>query len=406
MKWITEKDINDFFEGKDYDIRKTGNARWIDQKCAPDVITIVADCILNYVQVNGESEFSSVDIWHHDYTVQNVESIFKKPNPDEKRARNEYDKFFQQPMEMLSYAGILEKTKKSNKNFYNVNNYEILSYIALRERNSLNFLQLYIEKVLRDSEIWNGFDDFFKNRTNETYNEMKRGFATFIINNTPINGETECFRIFIKVLNPLAYKNNIEGTERGRLSKHRITYDMLMYNRDNFRDVSANKPKELTRKQYEEKEGLSVNKNYTKYLSQKAKRFLRLFNDMYREGKSEVYDEQHMNDIATNIHHIFPENEYQEISAYLENLIALTPTQHFNYAHPLGNTQVVSRDYQHIALLAKTDNIRENIESSDEPIYDFDKFLFVLSIGFQDEQFINIENLDFDAVINQINLKY
>jgi len=36
-----------YFKSFDFDIRKTKNARFIDQKVTPDVLSIVADCILN-----------------------------------------------------------------------------------------------------------------------------------------------------------------------------------------------------------------------------------------------------------------------------------------------------------------------------------------------------------------------
>ena len=39
---------------------------------------------------------------------------------------------------------------------------------------------------------------------------------------------------------------------------------------------------------------------------------------------------------AAHMHHIFPESIFPEICYYLENIIALTPTQHLNYAHPNG----------------------------------------------------------------------
>ncbi|MCM1226995.1 MAG: hypothetical protein NC320_06145 [Clostridium sp.] len=107
MRFLSEFEIKEFLSQKDYDVRVSHNARWIDQKCTPDVLTIISDCIVNYVMENGNDYFRSIDIWHDVYTVKNVESIFKKPNPNEARARNEYDKFFQQPMELLAYAGIL-----------------------------------------------------------------------------------------------------------------------------------------------------------------------------------------------------------------------------------------------------------------------------------------------------------
>ena len=46
------------------------------------------------------------------------------------------------------------------------------------------------------------------------------------------------------------------------------------------------------------------------------------------------------------------------------NLLALTPTQHFNYAHPNGRTQEINIEYQKLVLLLKADRIKENIEDS------------------------------------------
>ena len=106
--WLTDKDIDSFLSKNDYDVRKSKNARWIDQKCTPDVLTIIADCVLNYISSNGiDKIFTSMDIWHSDYTVNNVLDIFKKPSPNMDEARNEYDKFFQQPLELLSYAKVI-----------------------------------------------------------------------------------------------------------------------------------------------------------------------------------------------------------------------------------------------------------------------------------------------------------
>ena len=178
---LTQQDIIDFCNKYDYDIRKSGNGRWIDQKCAADVVTVIADCIYNYESENPDSTFTTPDIWHYDYAVENVEAIFKKPGVESKAAKNEYDKFFQQPMEMLANAQILTKTKKGNRNYYKVNDIEILEYIALRERNALFFLKTYIEKVLKDSGIYNVFEDFFNRQTKDNYQTVKKTFSNFII---------------------------------------------------------------------------------------------------------------------------------------------------------------------------------------------------------------------------------
>lgn len=404
---LTQQDIIDFCKQHDYDIRKTRNGRWIDQKCAADVVSVVADCIYNYEIQNSGRSFTTLDIWHNDYTVENVESIFKKPEVKSESAQKEYDKFFQQPMEMLTHAKVLSKTKQGRKNLYSVNNFDVIEYIALRERNALFFLKTYIEKVLRDSELYHIFEAFFEKQTSESYKEVKHAFSQFTINNTNINGIVECNRIFIKVLNPLAYFNNACGTEKGRISTDKITYDMLMYNRNNFRDIYSDKPKGVTRKEYALTHPVEVNEAYYHYQSTKAKRYLRLFNDQNRKGITEHLEDAHMQDRAIHMHHIFPEATYPEICYYLENIIALTPTQHLNYAHPNGHTHEIDEQYQHLLLLSKADRIYENLtDKSVDKIYEFSNFLFVLRVGFDNDGLLQIDEMDFSSIINYINLYY
>ena len=80
---------------------------------------------------------------------ENVQQIFSKPNPNEK-ASNEYDKYFGQPIKLLDAAGVIHGDKEGNRYIYSIIDYEILEYISFRERNSYNFLCLYIEKVLKE----------------------------------------------------------------------------------------------------------------------------------------------------------------------------------------------------------------------------------------------------------------
>lgn len=404
---LTQDKIEEFINKHNYDLRTSGNGRWIDQKCAADVVTVIADCILNYNSDSDRDFFSSKDIWLNQYTVENVESIFRKPSPDEDKAKNEYDKFFQQPMEMLAYSGVLEKEKRGLKNFYRIKDKDVLEYIGIRERNALFFIKTYVEKVLKDSGIYYLFENFFNHQTNDNYEKLKKGYSNFIIQNTKINGTTECNRIFIKVLNPLAYYSRSCGTERGRISALPITYDMLMYNRNNFRDIYSNKPKGVTRKEYALNHPVEVNTAFYKYQSNKAKRFLRMFNDQNRNSMTEHLEETHLNDKATHMHHIFPEADYPEICYYLENIIALTPTQHLNYAHPNGRTTEIDNTYQHLLLLSKADRIQENLNSvTTEHIYEFNKLLYVLNVGFDEDDVLEIANMDFPAVINAINIHY
>lgn len=404
---LRQQEIVDFCNNHIYDIRKSGNGRWIDQKCACDVVSVISDCIYHYELAHPGQMFSTPDIWHDAYAVENVECIFKKPGVEQAAAKNEYDKFFQQPMELLAYAGVLSKTKNGGRNVYRVEHIAVLEYIALREKNALFFLKSYIEKVLTDSGMLDAFQQFFARQTKAAYECVKKQFSEFTITYTSINGEVECNRIFIKVLNPLAYYQNAYGTQRGHLSKDRITYDMLMYNRNNFRDVFADKPKAVTRKEFAKSHPSKANASYYAYQSAKAKRYLKLFNHQVRDGKTEHFELRHTADDATHIHHIFGEAEYPEICFYLENLIALTPTQHLNYAHPRGRTQEIDEQYQHLLLLSKANRIRDNLtDETVETIYEFSCFLFVLRIGLEREDILSISDMDFDGVVHAINVHY
>ena len=198
---------------------------------------------------------------------------------------------------------------------------------------------------------------------------------------------------------------NTYGTEKGRMSKGKITKDMLMYNRNNFRDIYLNKPKEMTRGEYYDSLIDKPNINLIKYQSAKAKKLLRAFNDAFNGGLSEINDELAIGH-AINMHHIFPENEFQEISGYVENLIALTPSQHFQKAHPDSNTRVIDKGFQQICLLAKAENIEKNIKLDKEVIYSFENFVYVLSIGFDNDKYEKVENMNFDELVRLINMEY
>lgn len=404
---MTEQSIQNFLNQRTYDIRETHNGRWIDQKCTMDVVCLVADCIVEYSKQFPNKEFTVNDIWFSEYASHNVQEIFSKPDPTQK-ARCEYDKYFGQPIKMMAAAGILIENKRGSRNFYTVGNHELLEFISFRERNSFIFLCLYIEKTLRDSGLYWAFEDFFKYQDKNSYQEVRDAFITFTIANTPINGAVECGRIFTKVLNPLACKYKKYGTVAGRLSDDVITQDMIMYNQRNWRDILSEKPKDQTRDEYEGTQPTRSDEAMARYRIERAKKNLRDFNNNYRKGKTELKEERHLADIASHMHHIFPVHEFPSIADYLENLIALTPTQHLVYAHPNNRTFYISEEYQYLCLVAKTGSIKENLSGckAEPVIYDFFLFLYVLNIGFNTTEFSKIENMNFNQVLNVIDRMY
>lgn len=380
--------INDYLDQFNFDIKLSKNARFMDQKVTPDVLCIVADCILNYIS-KDEQEFTTTNIWKNDYSNQNVIDIFGKTDVNNLKAKNEYDKFFQQPLKALSYAQVLTERKVKNQIFFKIQNKELLKYISSKEQYAINFLNIYLEKILKDSDIWYLFDNFFDKNTKNNFDILKNKYEEFIIKYTPITGKTEVRRIFTKIINPLSFLRKKHGTIGGRYSKHIIDRDELMYNRRNWRDIT--KRKNETREEYElrsEEKKIEFEKYklaYVKYNLNKAKSIIRNLHHPI----SEIQDEFAAGE-ARDVHHIFMKSEYPEIATFLENLILLTPTQHVTKAHPPTTTSIINKDYQLLCLLSKSDSVEKYTN-----VYSKEDFIHVLKIGLQ-EDFNN--NLSFNEL--------
>ncbi len=379
---MKESQIINFLKLSDYNIRKTQNARWIDQKCTSDVLSIVADCILEFTQYSIKKSFSVKDIWNNPYTNENVKTIFSKPDLNSNFSKHEYNKFFSQPIKLLAYSGILFETKTGNRNIHTIQNIELLEYLMQRETNALKFLILYIQKVLTDSGIYPLFDNFLQKQDTESFKQLKDGFTHFTINNTAINNATECFRIFTKIINPLAFYYGKKGTRKGFLSNTIITKDELNYNRINWRDIGKNKN---TTRQEHELISYSIVANSNYFIS-KAKKVVKQYNDNFNHSFSEVKGNEIVQ--ATQIHHIFPVQDFPLIADYIENLIALTPNQHFIYAHPNNQTRLIDKDFQYICLLAKTNTIFNDTQG----VYDLEHYIFVLNMGLKTTIFSQVNN--------------
>ena len=385
--------IKTYLNQFDLDIRKSGDARFMDQKCTPDVVCFIADCIVNTIQPN--QSFVVSDIWNSQYFVKNTRAIFNKPWATDKKAQHEYDKFIQQPLRMLAYSQILEVTKQGNQNHYRIKNEDILDYISQKERNTYNFLYCYFEKVLTDSNFLRYFIEYQNNPTKDTFNELKDHYTRFIIGHTSINGAVEVHRIFPKILNVFAVENQSFGSEKGRISKYVFTFSDLMYNRKNWRDL--NKDKNITRQEAEmEAADIVQQEAYNAYYVQKA---IALIQKIQKE--SEVHD-QWSNGEATQAHHIFPKSLFPEIAHYVENLIKLTATQHYTKAHPNNKTLEINKDYQLTCLLAKADTIDKSLKRFGEKYYRKESFVYICNVGLSVNIEINLSFIDLKSRIIQI----
>jgi hypothetical protein len=395
-----------YFVTKNFDIRVTGNGRWIDQKCALDAVCFIADCIIEFIRSEGDRAFNSPEIWKSEYAIKNVQLWFGKPDPLSPSTLDEYNKFFRQPMKMLAASGVLSEKIVGNSIEFRVENQDVLEYIALRERNAYEFLTQYIEKTLIESGLWDSFETFLDEQTKASLESVKNKFSKFCIAFTPINTAVEANRIFIKVLNPLSCKYHKKGIVRGRLSTFNITYDNIVYNKANWRDVLLGKDKNVARADFS---GTKPELQMYEYKVSRAAKNLKRFNDEFNSGKSEVTDRFSIGEIATHMHHIFPRNEYPQIAHFIENLIAITSGQHLQRAHPNGKTTIINKDYQYTCLICKTDSIRKNlVEDIDRvpTIYDFNDFMFVLDTGLSSDYFGNLPLNDFASVISGIEINY
>ena len=362
--------INSYLNQFDFDIRKSNDARYVDQKCTPDIVCFLADCILNISA--SHPTFTANDIWQSQYFKHNCRIVFNKPYADDERAKNEYNKWFSQPLKLFHTAGILSADFSTRPTSYSIKNEELLDYISRRERNSYNFLYCFFSKVLKDSGFWKYFEEYLQNvgiNQSGAKTELYDRYYRLISGNTPSQSRVDINRMFHKVLNVLAAEHCVPGSSG---NEPRMFSD-LMYNRKNWRDL--NKEKSVTRQEAAEERVDEQQEAYNAYYVQKAIALIRKIH-----SESEVHDSW-SNGPATQVHHIFPKSQFPQIAHYVENLILLTATQHNTKAHPKNNTQIVDKDYQLVCLLAKSDTIEQSLRQVGEKYYRKESFVYVINTG-------------------------
>ena len=156
-----KQEIRNYLNSLDLDVRKTGSARFMDQKCTPDVVCAVAECILEYTSDDESKRFTKDDIWRSNYANELIQESFTKPDLSEESVNSEYDKFFAQPMKLLAYCNILNEIQEG-ANFYTINRRDLLLHISRHERNAIDFLDVYLTKVMTDSGLIKRFENFYE----------------------------------------------------------------------------------------------------------------------------------------------------------------------------------------------------------------------------------------------------
>ena len=372
----------------DLDIRKSHDARFVDQKCTPDIVCFMADCVLNMIAT--KPVFVINDVWDTQYFIQNTRVIFNKPWANSKEAYNEYNKVLSQPLKLLAYAHILNVEVVDGSLTFSVENEDILDYISRKDRNAYNFLFCYFLKVLTDSGFIKYIEEYrrdWQKNLKEARETVYSRYIRLISGNTPSHSRLDITRMFHKVFNIFAAEYNMPGSS----GKYARTYSDLMYNRVNWRDI--NKDKSVTRQQAESTAQEEKQEVINMYYVQKAIALLKKI-----QTGSEVHDAW-SNGEATHAHHIFPKSQFPEISHYIENLILLTATQHNTKAHPNNRTQEINRDYQLVCLLAKADTIEKSLKHVGERYYRKESFIYVINVGLSTELSMT---LTFDGIKKEL----
>lgn len=395
-------DIRDYIvehlDKYDFDIRKTHYARFTDQKCTPDIVCFVADCVVNTVATTPI--FTVKDIWHSQYFITNTRAFFNKPWANDERVKHEYDKVIAQPLNLLAYAHIIKEVIGTERQkSYIVENELLLDYISRRDHNAYEFLLCYFTKVLEDSGFMKYYNEYlmsYERDVAEARDEVYRRFHIMLDGNTPTHSKLDVKRMFHKVFNVLACANGVPGSK----GTNSMMYSDLMYNRTNMRDI--HKPKGMSRQEYigtrrANQEDVERDGSINEYYVRKALNQVRKI-----EISSEVHDSWGIGD-ATQVHHIFPKHEYPMLAATVENMIKLTATQHYTKAHPNNKTQKVDSEYQRICLLSKADTIDNSIKINGESFYRKVSFINVLNEGYNMDL---STKLNFNQIKESINSHY
>ena len=361
--------INAYLNQFDLDIRKSHDARYVDQKCTPDIVCFMADCVLNMIAT--KPVFVINDVWETQYFIQNSRVIFNKPWANDKKAYNEYNKVLSQPLKLLAYAHILNVETVNGSLTFSVANEDLLDYISRKDRNAYNFLYCYFTKVMSDSGFMRYFEEYARNSADNPVaarDEIYDRYYRLINGNTPSHSRLDIRRMFHKVFNVYAAEHHLHGSN-GKIAY----YSDLMYNKKNWRDMD--KDKTITRQEAMSPEKIEKQEVINAYYVQKANALIRKIQTV-----SEVNDAWG-NGEATQVHHIFPKASFPQIAHYVENLILLTATQHNTKAHPSNKTQQINKDYQLVCLLAKANTIETSLRLVGDRYYRKESFVYVINIG-------------------------
>ena len=114
-------------------------------------------------------------------------------------------------------------------------------------------------------------------------------------------------------------------------------------------------------------------------------------------NQTEINDE--LGSVGVNAHHMFPKASFPLLRGYKENIILLTPTQHYNEAHLAGSTRYINPEYQIRCLLQKIKSVERSYDN-DDGFYSKEDLVDVLNSGYRTDIF-STDN-EFDQISNKL----
>ncbi|MFA5080844.1 MAG: hypothetical protein WC472_04470 [Candidatus Paceibacterota bacterium] len=369
-------DFKEYFKTKS--LLKTPNIGvHYEQKITPDLIWCVSHVVLNLIGNDQSRVFTDKDIRESLVFNSLMRDYFSKA-PQE-NAENEYNKVSSYQLGILAFAGILDQVAERPKK-YQVNNAEVLKFIAVNDFNASSFLCEYTEKFISDNGLSEVFENYRQNPNQDNYLKAKEAYWNWAKTHTAVKGDDRrhTYRVFNKLFNIFCYKNRLPGEDASNITSGPCPYSFLIYNRTNFRDKDM--PSGMTRQQYQEEVLSEIEQDgVVETLLQKVKDLVKI-----RHGNdSEIRDHSfnYVTNSGVHVHHILPRHSYPQYSLSKENLISLTPGQHLSLAHVEANTRTINSEFQKVCLKKKFEHIKTSVESNDG-FYDLKEFIKILNTCF------------------------
>lgn len=363
-----------------------------EQKITPDLLWCVCQVLQQLTLDNKNLVFTDRDVRNSTIFNNLMIDYFSKPYQSE-NTENEYNKISSYHLGFLVYCDVIEEVSTSPKN-YRIKNFHIIKELATHELTSLNFLIAFVNKFIADNGLYSFFKDYSLNQSQDNYIKAKDAYWNWAKKNTKVrtNKPIHSNRVFNKIFNIFAYGNSLRGQSGAKISERKCPYNYLIYKRINFRDELM--PRGISRKEFIELEDIVTS------LEQKERQIKKEVREKHPDGEVQNINLGYVNNNIFNCHHILPKNEFRSFIAYRENIIILTPEQHYSFAHNRG-TSSINKEFQIQCLLYKLQSIEKSIINI-ETFYNLENFIEMIDSLFK----VNFKkNKDIKEIKNFLNSK-